>query len=206
MTFNQRMNRAIAYFTVEEHSAPFELLSGKGKVFLSAPHATAQTRNGAVKSAERYTGALCFMLHEQLNCPVIYKSRHLLDDANHDPVSDYRDAVCDYIHKNDIACLLDLHQLSPARPMALCICTGKQRNLCGRTDMVGVIKQCFLDHGISRITVDDPFDGGSPHTVSSTVAVRRGIPAVQLELNTRLLMSGYEETCFQRCWPHWMLW
>ncbi len=196
MTIEQRIDRALAYFTDEEHTGSFEVKQGKGKVLLSAPHATLQTREGAIKCAERYTGMLCLLLHEDLQCPVIYKTRHFLDDANHDPVSDYRDAVCRYIEQHHIQYFFDLHQLSPQRPMQLCISTGKGKNLMGQEALVPIIETLFQNHGIAPITVDDPFDGGSPHTVSSTVASHCQIPATQLEISTRLLMSGYPETNF----------
>ncbi len=98
MTAEQQIDHALAYFTDEEHLRSFELLDGVGQVLISAPHAMLQTRNGCVKCAERFTGMLCRLMHERINCPVIYKTRHLRDDANHDPVSDYRDALCRYVN------------------------------------------------------------------------------------------------------------
>lgn len=198
MTLEQQIDQALSYFTGHEHPHSFELLPGVGKVLISAPHAVLQTRGGSSKCAERFTGMLCLLLHERLNCPVIYKSRHLSDDANHDRRSDYRDALCSYVQQQSIQYVLDLHQLSPERPMELCLCTGKGRNLLGQEDLAASIQRCFRAHGICKSTIDDPFDASSPYTVSSTVASLCGIPAIQLELNTRLLMDGYPEYCFSR--------
>lgn len=198
MTLEQQIDHALAYFTDHEHPHSFELLPGVGKVLISAPHAVLQTRDGSSKCAERFTGMLCLLLHERLDCPVIYKSRHLCDDANHDRRSDYRDALCSHVRQQSIQYVLDLHQLSPERPMELCLCTGKGRNLLGQEGLVASIQHCFGAHGICKSTIDDPFDASSPYTVSSTVAKHCGIPAIQLELNTRLLMGGYSEYCFSR--------
>ena len=196
MTTEQQIDRALSYFTDEEHVTSYELLEGRGHVLISAPHAVLQTRNGSIKCAERFTGMLCRLLHERTQRPVIYKSRHLYDDANHDPISDYRDAMCRYIKQHAIRCVLDLHQLSPERPMELCICTGKGKNLLGHAEMVEMMKHAFQEEGIRSITTDDPYDASNPHTVSSTVVHRCGVPCVQLDLNTRLLMTGYDDYCF----------
>lgn len=196
MTMEQQIDRELSYFTDVEHIRSFELLDGKGQVLISAPHAVLQTRQGSIKCAERYTGMLCRLLHERLQCPVIYKTRHLNDDANHDAVSDYREELCRYIKAKHIRYVLDLHQLAPERPMQVCICTGKQRNLFGKLSLVEDIRAAFAQRLINQVTVDNPFDASAPHTVSSTVANRCGIPAIQLELNTRLLMNEYHGHCF----------
>ncbi len=197
VTAEQQIDRALAYFTDEEHPCSFELLQGKGEVLISAPHAMLQTRNGSIKCAERYTGMLCRLMHERIGCPVIYKTRHLRDDANHDPVSDYRDALCRYVKAHGVRLVVDLHQMKPERAVDVCIGTGRGRNLLGRVDLIDTFRRCFQQLHIRHISVDEPFAATEANTVSATVAARCGVPAVQLELNTRLLMSGYEETCFQ---------
>lgn len=198
MTAEQQIDRALAYFTDEEHFCSFELLSGKGGVMLSAPHAMLQTRNGSIKCAERFTGMLCRLMHERIGCPVIYKTRHLRDDANFDPVSDYRDALCRYIKAHNVRLVIDLHQMKPERPTDVCIGTGHGRNLLGDTALVPEFKQLFHRLGVKHISVDEPFAASEPNSVCATVASRCNVPAVQLELNTRLLMSGYDESCFLR--------
>ena len=196
MVSQEDYGRTLAYFAVPNHPHSFVLLPGRGKVLLSAPHAVLQTRNERVKYAERFTGMLCLLLNEHFGFPVIYKSRHLQDDANHDAVSDYRNALCEHIKQTDIQCLLDLHQLAPEREMDLCICTGKGQNLRGHQPIVSIVEQGFRKHGLPSITIDDPFDASNPCTVSATVARECGIPAVQLEINTRLLMESCPEYRF----------
>ena len=185
----QEYEEALAFFTQPNHLASYEILEGRGKVMLSAPHAVLQTRHGALKQAERYTGALCRLLHAREGWPCIYKARHLGDDANHDAQSPYRDALCDYIREKGVACVLDLHQLAPERPMDLCLCTGRGQNLAGWGELPLLLRDCFARHGFGPITLDDPFDAKSAHTVSATVARRCGIPSVQVELNSRLCLE-----------------
>ena len=119
---------------------------------------------------------LCRMMHEHIGCPVIYKTRHLRDDANHDPVSDYRDALCRFVKRRGIQFVLDLHQMKPERATDVCIGTGYGHNLVGRTDIVDWVKACFREQDVRQITVDDPFAASDPNTICATVAARCRIP------------------------------
>ena len=66
----------------------------------------------------------------------------------------------------------------------------------GHGEFVTEIEKRFHALGVKRVTVDEPFDASGPNTVCATVASRCHIPAIQLELNTRLLMNGYDDCCF----------
>jgi len=183
----QDVQASLAYFSTP-HPASFEYLPGEGRVLLSAPHAVLQTRNGQIKQAERYTGMLCQLLNSRYGLPCIYKSCHMHDDANHDPRSPYRDALCQYIKEENFRFVLDLHQLSPMRPMALCIGTGHGVNLGHTPDAPDVVRRCFEKRHLTPVTLDDPFAAAMPHTVSATAA-RAGAAALQLEINTALVME-----------------
>ena len=190
MTCEQQLDRALAYFTDEDHKASFEILNGTGSVMFSAPHAVLQTRNGTNKAAERYTGILCKILNEEYKYPVIYKTRHLMDDANYDEVSDYREALCRFLQRNTIRYLIDLHQLKPARKMDVCVGTGHGKNIFGKRELVDIVRDSFMPNGITNITVDDPFPADDPNSVCSTVTNCCDIPAIQLEINSNLLIQG----------------
>lgn len=192
----QDVRDALRYFSVHDHPDSFEYLSGNGSVLFSAPHAVLQTRNGQIKQAERYTGMLCRLLNQRYGFPCIYKSRHMKDDANHDAQSPYRDEIARLIREEGIRCVLDMHQLSPARPMALCIGTGYGKHLSGLPDAADLIREIFLSHGLSPITNDDPFAASAPYTVSASAA-SHGAAALQLEINTALLMENTQTERFE---------
>lgn len=179
---------ALRYFSDGTHPQSFVVLAGQGPVLLSAPHAVLQTRSGRLKAAERYTGMLCLMLNRRYGVPCIYKSRHLMDDANHDFTSPYRDEVCRLIHEEGLRCVLDLHQLRPDRSMALCIGTGRGRHLHAFADAPVVVRDAFIQRGLSPVTLDDPFAAATAHTVAATAA-QAGATAMQLEINSALLME-----------------
>lgn len=200
MDRSDEVKQALAYFSDPHHLHSYEILEGTGSVLLSAPHAVLQTRNGRIKQAERYTGMLAKLINTHMNVPCIYKSRHMLDDANHDPASDYRDALVDYVRDHEIRYVLDLHQLAPTRPMALCIGTGEGANLHGGDLAVNIIKDAFSAHGLGPITIDDPFTGGRDHTVSATVSTACKVCALLLELNTALLLEDTAACRFLQVW------
>ena len=179
---------ALRYFSDETHPQSFVTLAGRGPVLLSAPHAVLQTRSGRLKAAERYTGMLCLLLNRRYDVPCIYKSRHLMDDANHDPASPYRDEVCRLIREEGVRFVLDLHQLRPDRAMALCIGTGWGRHLHALSDAPDVVRGAFARRGLLPVTLDDPFSAAAAHTVSATAA-RAEAGAMQLEINSALLME-----------------
>ena len=150
---------ALRYFSDATHPQSFVTLAGRGPVLVSAPHAVLQTRSGRLKAAERYTGMLCLMLNRRHDVPGIYKARHLMDDANHDPSSPYRNEVCRLIREGGIRCVLDLHQLRPDRSMALCIGTGRGRHVRAFEGAPDVVRSAFMRRGLSPVTLDDPLCG-----------------------------------------------
>lgn len=200
MCRDAQIRKALAYFTDPHHLNSYEILDGTGNVMLSAPHAVLQTRHGRIKHAERYTGMLAKLCSADMNVPCIYKSRHMHDDANHDPTSDYRDALAHYVKTHAIRYVLDLHQLAPSRPMALCIGTGYGQNLHGDNRAVQIIQAAFAARGLAPITIDDPFAASKEYTVSSAVSRACGICVIQLELNTSLLVEDTDACRFSEVW------
>lgn len=186
----------LEYFNTP-HSQSFQLLDGKGKIVISAPHSVAQTRNGMLKFSEPHTGVLAKMVRDELGIPIIYKLANLGDDANYDEVSDYKTALLNYIKQNDIKFVLDLHQLAPSRDELLNIGTGGYKNVQNRL-IVEMMEKQFVEHGFDGVTVDKPFTGGYPHTVSAFVAREAHIQSIQLEINSRLVIDSFDEFAFDK--------
>lgn len=170
----------------QEHAQSFELLPGKGPVMISAPHSVEQTRNHRKKVAEPQTGALAKMLHSVLGCPVIYKTRNCNDDANFDAVSPYKQALASYIHSNDVAFLLDLHQLASSRKVNISIGTGHGKNI-SRKEFVDVTVKAFQTRNVQPIGIDSPFAAAYPYTVSSYISSMCKISCLQIEINSSIL-------------------
>lgn len=168
----------------------FILYSGSGRVMISAPHATEQTRNGKIKAAERQTGILAESLHKETGCAVMIKTANINDDANYDMESEYKNALAEYIKKEGVELLIDLHQMSPRRSVMIDLGTGNGKNLTDN-DLLNILVKRFSKFG--ELQVDIPFAGASERTVSSFVHRTCGIQCLQLEINTRLLCPEYSE-------------
>ncbi len=178
------------YFSVERDRS-FELLEGARKIMLSAPHSVAQTRDGKLKTAEPQTGMLVKLLHDELACPAIYKTKNCGDDANFDEESAYKRALQRYIRTHGVRFLIDLHQLSPDREVQIDIGTGKSKNLAGQ-DCVNAALKAFTRRNLGVVQLGKPFDAAEPYTISSFIAATCKIPCVQIEINSALVCEGYE--------------
>lgn len=173
-------------------SDSFVLKEGEGRILFSAPHAVEQRRNGKIKSAEPATGLLCEMLHNELNCPIIRKVSNLSDDANFNPVSDFRQALEHYVRENNIKLVIDLHQLAAHRSVMVCIGTGQYRNLSDK-EILNQILFAFSRERLGSIQIDKPFAGRYRYTVASSVHNNCGIQSVQIEMNSRLFIPDFRE-------------
>ncbi len=181
------------FYAKDENAPSFELLEGSGPVMISAPHSVSQTRNNQVKYAEPQTGALAKALHDELHCPVIYKRKNCGDDANYDENCAYKQALCAYIKKNNIALLLDLHQLAPTRTVKINIGTGKYKNVFNK-QFVDMAVQAFEKQNVGKIAIDKPFGASYPFTVSSYVSSVCNISCLQIEINSNAVRLDGEET------------
>ncbi len=170
----------------------FIIKEGKGRVMFSAPHCVEQRREGRIKFSEPQTGLLVEMLHNEFGCPVIRKVTNCNDDANYDPISDYRDALEAYIKGNGIRFLIDLHQLSPTREVMINLGTGRSKNISDK-ELIAIFTDAFAARGMGAIQLDVPFSGGYEYTVSSSMHKKCNIPCLQVEINSRLVYGGYKE-------------
>ncbi len=167
----------------------FELIEGSGSVMISAPHAVEHTREGRVRYPEPQTAELAKLLQETLDCPIIYKTANAEDDANYDEDCPYKQAAAAYIRSHKVRFLLDLHQMAGSRPLQICIGTGRLMNMQDER-LVNQLAELFEQRGIVSVSVDEPFAASYPYTVSSYIHRECGIPCLQIEINSNLLMEG----------------
>lgn len=186
----------INYFQSGDITESFVLENGEGSVILSAPHSVEQLRNGNPKYAEPQTGVLAKMLHDELNCPIICKTRNCGDDANYDKHSLYRDALRDYINENRVKYLLDLHQMAPEREENIDLGTGRGVNISPDPLLADIVKKHLSAYHINKISVNALFSASYPYTVSSSIYRECGISCLQIEINSRLLCDWYPDYCF----------
>lgn len=191
-----KYDRYLRYFKSKLPRPSFKFVKGSGAVMISAPHAVEQRRAGRRKYAEPYTGVLARFLYDELHCPVIYKTRNCGDDANRDEKSPYRDAAEEYVKRNGIRYLIDLHQMSAERSERIDLGTGEGANIKSDPELLSIVRNEFESRGFSPVTVEAHFPAVHPNTVSASIARNCGIACIQIEINTKLLSNVYRDCRF----------
>lgn len=164
----------------------YVIKEGTGFVMISAPHSVSQWRTGQYKQGEYKTGVLAEWLHEDLRCPVIYKTNNLQDDANWDIPSAYKQALIAYVNEHRIQTLYDLHISSATRDFDVDLGTGYGQNVFDAAKVDTVIN-AFQANGLNDVKVNAIFPAAKENTVSASVAKACGIDCIQIELNWRHL-------------------
>lgn len=184
------------YFQIP-HNESFELLEGQGLVIVSAPHSVEQTREGKIKFAEPQTGVLARLLHDELNCPVIFKTKNCNDDANYDKDSSYKDTLSSYIESSNIKFLIDLHQLSSKREVSIDFGTSNFKNI-SDLKYFNILLGEFAIQNLGLIQIDTPFDASYPYTISSYIHNKCKIQSIQIEINSKLLYGDLADIYFEK--------
>ena len=186
----------LLFFSSKLGKKSFELLKGNGVVMVSAPHSAEQLRKGRKKYGEYLTGVLVNMIHDRIDCPIIFKTKNCSDDANFDEKCRYKRKLSRFVKKNGIRYLIDLHQMNTEREELIDIGTGYGKNVEADPGFVEKVMSCFTEKGVDGVFVDEPFAAIHPFTVSSYISRECGIPCIQIEFNTRLLSKRYKECRF----------
>lgn len=168
------------------------LLPGVAPVIVTAPHAVEQERDGKLKLAEPATRLLAERLHECAGITALIKTDEDKADPNADEHSPFRDTAVREVQRRGIVAGIDLHQMNPDRPDQVILGTGRGRNIHGNWAVRDIAVSEFNASGVP-VLVDEIFPAMGLHRVSSDVALRTGIPYVQVEMNSAALDEGPRE-------------
>lgn len=181
-------------FIKDKHDESFLIKDGNNKsVLFSCPHAVKQLRNGNIKCAEPETGVIGIIINKFFQYPLFLKTSFQNDDANYDSSSAYKDELINYVKKNSVRCVIDLHMLSPSRKMDVNIGIANYRNFPNKK-VIDSILHIFDKNGFLTVTIDDPFGAFYPYTVSSYVHNKTGIDTIQIEMNSSLLVPDKNDS------------
>ncbi len=155
------------------------------KCVLSAPHATKHCRNDNTKSADSYTGSIVEFVSEKTGCFYITKACQDKTDPNHDKESDYRDKLVEMIKDHNLKFLIDIHGAAADSDFDIAIGTDDDASINYNDDIKKVIMDTASAHGFKKEKIDynETFPASNEDTVSNDIHGRRGIPAIQLEIN-----------------------
>jgi hypothetical protein len=163
----------------------FETLSGTAGVVIVAGHATAQTREGAMKVPDRGTGALAVALHELTGATVIYTTLRSPSDPNFYDDNAFKEAVGQVVAAQKPRLVLDLHASHSYRPYDVDFGVMDGRSLLGREEWLALLARRLRSEGLMNLS-RDYFAASKNQTITKFVSLR-GTPAIQLEISSTWL-------------------
>jgi hypothetical protein len=159
----------------------FALEEGQSAVLITAPHATAQMREGKSKWADAGTGALAHMLHRLADTSILYTTRRSPKDPNFYDDCDFKKALADYLERRKPILVLDLHASSANRPYDIDFGTMHGTSLLGKSDLLQQIVGFLRSSDFADFS-QDYFAADEDKTDTKFVSAH-GIPCVQLEIS-----------------------
>lgn len=172
----------------------FEVIKGKEKIILSAPHSVKHIREKSARPRETKTGIIVRALSKKCNTFGIYKnSKNCNNDANWDRECEYKRYIKKLVNKEKIKALVDFHGMAAHREQDVCIGINGGKNIYGNHDIVKHIVHIFNRYGFKNVTIDIPFNAGYEYCVSNYIAKECEIPTFQLEINLKYRSTKYKE-------------
>lgn len=165
----------------QEGEAWFAFEESSSAVLVSAPHATAQMREGKMKFADAGTGALAISLNRLAKTPVIYTTRESPSDPNFYDDNAYKQKLKEVIENRKPKLVLDLHASHWYRPYDIDFGTMNGSSLMGREIWLRRLAENLGRAGFHDFS-EDYFAATTNQTVTKFVH-KLGVPCIQLEIN-----------------------
>lgn len=159
----------------------FVVLEGASSVLVSAPHATAQTREGKTKFADAGTGALAVMLNALAKTPTIYTSKMSPSDPNFYDDNTYKEKLKEMIGQRRPKLVIDLHASHWYRPYDIDFGTLNGRSIAGREAWLRRLADNLARAGFRDFS-QDYFPASANQTVTKFVH-SMGVRCLQMEIN-----------------------
>lgn len=172
----------------------FEIIKGKEKIILSAPHSVKHVRENSVRPGETKTGTMVKLLSKKYNTYGIYKnSKDCNNDANWDKECEYKEYIKHMVKKEKIKALIDFHGMAAHREQDICIGINGGKNIYENYDIVNYMIDTFHKYGFKNVTIDNPFNAEYEYCVSNYIARECDIPTFQIEINLKYRSARYKE-------------
>lgn len=181
----------------DSNLSSFSILKNKWKIIISAPHTVKHIREWKILPQDSLTWWIALYLWNRLELPVIYSTSYKVWDPNFDDnnKSVYKQTLVEYINKNDIKFLIDLHWCWLFRDF--CIELGTwwmwDPHLLWHNELINIIAKSlnddlksYIERSKRNITKNTLFSASSETTVSSYISKCCSIPTIQIEINKEL--------------------
>nr|MBI3614799.1 ketol-acid reductoisomerase [Nitrospirota bacterium] len=166
----------------------FAIDLGTSPVLIVAGHATAQTREGKRKAADRGTGSLAVMLHKLAGATAIYTVYESPSDPNYDDDNTFKETLSKLLQEIQPTLVLDLHTSHADRPYAVDFGTMDGKSLLERSEVLGQLEDALRGEGVQDFS-NEYFPARHHHTITKWVS-GHGVPCIQLEINSTWLVRA----------------
>ena len=163
----------------------FTVVPGTSPVLIVAGHATAQTREGALKGPDRGTGSLAVVVGRLTDSTVIHTTHRSPSDPNYYDDNAFKWEVARLIAEVRPVLVLDLHASHSYRPYDVDFGVMGGRSLRGRDDLLARLSGALRQEGLINQS-RDWFAAARNQTITKFVS-ERGVPAIQVEISATWL-------------------
>jgi hypothetical protein len=170
----------------------FEYKKGERDILLLAPHATAQTREGKIKVADRGTGSLAVELNKLCGVHVLYTTYLSPSDPNYYDNNAFKDSLAQLLQRLKPILVIDLHASAESRPYDVDFGTMNGISLENKSQLLDSLIVQLHECGITNLS-SNYFSAAINHTDTKFVH-SRGVPCIQMEINANYLrpdQGGY---------------
>lgn len=171
----------------------FEIIKGKEKIIISAPHSVIHKRENNIRPGETKTGTIVKVLSKKCHTYGIYKNKNENNDANWDKECIYKSNIKDIVKEENIKALIDLHGMAAHREQDICIGINNGKNIYDNYGIVETMIDIFHKYGFENVTIDKPFSAAYEYCVSNYITRECNIPTFQIEINLKYRSARYKE-------------
>jgi len=163
----------------------FEFRKGSKKILIVASHATAQTREGAIKQPDGGTGSLALQLFKKRDVSVLYTTYLSPSDPNYYDNNTFKDSLAKIVAKINPVFVIDLHASHPYRPYDVDFGTMNKKSYLNKLSVFNKLKTMLRNEGLLNQS-QDYFSADSNKTITKFL-YNRNFPCIQLEINSNYL-------------------
>lgn len=157
--------------------------SGNVPIIFSAPHSVRYKRNGEIRPANAYTGAMVEYLNKTYGVHGITRSGNLDDDPNGSKCK-YKNVLENYINRHKIKYLFDIYGCSHEHGFDIDICTGKGRNINQQYNALPLLESSLSRLG--RLSVDEYGNTAGRNYICNYIHKKTHITCIRLEMRASL--------------------
>lgn len=169
-----------------ESKKDFIIIKGTNNVMLSCPHTVNQIRDNNLKYSDMFTGTIGFLSYLNCNSSLILKVKSS-GDSNYEN-DDYRKELKQYILKNNIKYLIDIHG---CKNIGYDVILGTSNRTTIKSETLILVENLMKANNI-KYAIDYIFSAGE-RTLTNNIHKEIGIETIQIEISNDLRLKNTDK-------------